>query len=735
MREFKSLNPKDLPDGFDAEFHGEEPIVDIEEGKGQITVTYRFPGFYVSRDEMDVEDEVLSFDQLNIAATGFLAESGKPLLPSFGRYVQIPFGCDYTFTVKKGKPVQFDDVLVKPAQEMLRDGPEESAKVEFDKEFYAKDALYPEEIVTITGPFNIDDYQALLVHVCPFQYNPSKRELVGYGDVTVVIKVEVKEEEVSDYPFVDPEINKEGFGNLFLNPRRVIAERVTTFPKKVVVHPIGRGPEFLIIYHGKFKKATDELAKWKNTRGLITETVSINDIGNDVNKIKTYIRNKRKAFFSRLRYVLLFGDVDMIASEQVPDIPGYESPWGTNISDYYYSTPNDPTKTTPLVFPWLSIGRIPVRKDVEGMDVVNQVIGYEKNPPTDPDYYDRMAFAAYFQDGDNGDGDGKADRGYMQTMEYIRNRLLPLGFDIERIYVTNSPGPQFYHDGTPVPPAVVASIVSYGTATDMLINATSEGYLAIGHRDHGLDFGLGWHLPPFQMNHLDQVEGNVPSIFYSVNCQTGRFDLIAPTECFAEKILRMDGAAPSLIAPTRDSATWLNNSLIKALFDAMWSGVLPTLPGGTASYPVKYNRLGDILNYAKSYLPVAHTGITLIKDHFEIYHVIGDPTLELWKRMPLTVKLVAYLDRKWRSLEISMSSCPKGAVLTVWFGNSLLKKIKPTSTRMKISLTDIVPFERPALPHLRPRVYVCFAAPGYRFVRTKARVLPVIPLEPIMELE
>ena len=72
-----------------------------------------------------------------------------------------------------------------------------------------------------------------------------------------------------------------------------------------------------------------------------------------------------------------------------------------------------------------------------------------------------------------------------------------------------------------------------------------------------------------------------------------------------------------------------NNMEGKALFDGMWPGVLPTFPGSTAAYGVRNNRLGDLLNYAKSYLPIAGSGSTrYIKDHFEIYHVVGDPTLE-----------------------------------------------------------------------------------------------------------
>lgn len=721
MREFKSLNPERLPEGFDAEIHGEEPTVKVEESKGRIVVSYTFPGFYFSEDNIDVEGRKVSFKQVNIAAIGFLAESGKPLLPSFGRYIQIPFNSDYKFTVKKGKSVQFDKVLVSPAQQNVTDNPEEKHVLEYDKEFYEKDAYGPEEIVKITGPFDIDDYQALLVHVCPFQYNPVQKKLIGYGDITINIDVSLKKNESNEYPFNDPSFNREAYGNFFVNPRRGVEVRLELAPGRIVFPPFRkRGPEFQIIYFNDYKKAAEKLAKWKNMRGLRTEIISIDTVGNSVNQIKSYIRNKRKYFLSRLRYVLLLGDVDMIKSENIHN----------NRTDYYYSTSADSTGSE-YVMPWLSIGRIPVRTLEEATGVVDQIISYEKTPPVDPDYYERMSFAAYFQD-NNHNNQADIYRYYMKTMESIRDHMITLGFNVERIYVTNSPNPQFYADGTPVPADVVASIVSGNTATDMLIDASTDGQLLIGHRDHGVPDG--WVHPSFTMNHLDSISGDVPTPFYSLNCSTGKFDLSASTEeCFAEKILRIKAAAPSLIAPTRNSNTFLNNDLMKAQFDAVWGGVLPTFSPATASYSVRYNRLGDILNYAKTYLPLRISAYSIVtsttaQDHFEIYHVIGDPTLELWKEEPLRVKIRALLKRYY--LHIILSSCPKGGVITIWWNGKILKRIEPSSTHIKIDLRELVSFpRRPGRP-MRLEGFVCFWAPGYRFCQVRPRIdmrLPFLP--------
>ena len=715
MSEFMSLKASGLSDEFDATIDGEQPVVKVDETKGKIEVSYIFPGFTISDDDQEVDGESMPFKEAGISGSGFVSESGKPLLPSFGRFVQIPVGCDFQISVKEGKPVEFKDVLITPAQEDATDSDE--GEFEFDREEYSRDKLYPGKTVEVSEPQNVDDYKALLIHVRPLQYNPAQKLLLGYSNITVVIKISEKEEkdgeetdETDEYPLADSSASHEAFGNLFLNPGRNVSDRlnISWLPKWLkwpapTLAP--KGAEFLIIYDENLKRPAEKLARWKDMRGLRTETVSINTVGNSAGDIKSYIRGKRRSFLSRLRYVLLFGDITNIVTEER----------GKTTTDHYYYTSRDPIFSECLL-PWVSGGRIPVETAAEGMDVVRQIIRYERRPPADPQYYRRMTVAAYFQD--DSPQDGKANRAYMKTMEGIRRHMITQGFDVERVYVSNNPNPMRYKDGTPVPADVRSDIVDGAAATKMIISDTSQGQLIIAHRDHGSS--NGWAHPPFVMSHLGAISGHTPSMFYSINCLTGKFDQNL-RDCFAEAILALNGGAPSLIAATELSGTWRNDSMMKALFDAMWPGVIPTFPGATASYPVKYNRLGDILNYAKSYLLVAHGSNSGVKNHFEIYHVVGDPTLQLWEDEPAQVSLNAGVSSG--VLRIKLGVCPKGATVTVWHRGDLLKRINPSSRWITINLRDLR-LLRPAhslFPIRRP-LSVCFAAPGCRFAQVSLRV-------------
>ncbi len=708
MIEFISLSPSGLPEEFDLELYSEKPVVSVIENKDNIEINYIFPGFTVGDAEQQMGDQTLPFKEIGISGAGFVSESGKPLVPSFGRYVQIPPGCGYEVNTEKSKPVVFEDILIAPAQEQATDQADEAGGFEYDPEAYREDTLYPAEVVQVGTAQNMDDYKVLPVHVRPIQYNPAKRQLVGYSNIKVTISLkatEADQEEMDEFPLLDPTINREGFGNLVLNPRRPVIERIPVHPRPgpIVIEP--RGPEFLIIYADTLHSAANSLADWKNRRGLITETVSISRVGNSVHNVKRYIRDRRKTLLSRLRYVLLLGDVSDIISEER----------GGNTTDHYYFTKQDAANAQDCVLPWVSGGRIPVNSDNEAKAIVQQIIDFEKKPPCDPDYYQRMTFAAYFQD--DWPQNGRANRAYMKTMEGIREHMISLGFDVERVYVSNNPNPQKYKDGSTVPAEVRNAIADSADATDMLISGTSEGQLAVGHRDHGNE--TGWSHPSFTIQHLQNILSSSPSIFYSINCLTGRFDF-NPRDSFAEAILTTRGGAPSLIAATETSGTWRNDSLIKALFDAMWPGVIPGFPGTTASYAVKHNRLGDILNYAKAYLLVAHGTNSGVKDHLEIYHVLGDPTLELWAQEPESLRLSARIIRD--TLHINLRPAPAEGVITIWYQGALVKRASISSRRMSIPVKELQLKRALHLPAFRRLLYVCASAPGYRFTQVRVKI-------------
>ncbi|MCJ7580250.1 MAG: hypothetical protein MUP98_06920, partial [Candidatus Aminicenantes bacterium] len=85
--------PKIIPIyGSGSEGLSDEPEVKVDyENKGEkIIITYIFPGYSVSNVKRKVNNNWKPFREVGMSGTGFYSVDTDPLLPSFGRFVQIP---------------------------------------------------------------------------------------------------------------------------------------------------------------------------------------------------------------------------------------------------------------------------------------------------------------------------------------------------------------------------------------------------------------------------------------------------------------------------------------------------------------------------------------------------------------------------------------------------------------------------------------------------------------------
>lgn len=734
MAGLKTLNAQGLPASFDLDHHGEKPIITMTIRSDAIHLTFTFPGYRLShapgKKKAPLGDRKAFVNEIGISGTGFLSEGGKPLLPSFGRFVQIPPGHHYTIQVKKGPFRRRRNMRIRPAQENVTD--QQAGEFEFEEGLYREDKFYPQELVDIGAPLFMDGYRVVCLHVRPFQYNPVRELLHCYSNIEVTINLrrqdlagglqETNRAEVPLWTYLDRTHRLDGFGNFIFNPDRKIFDAYR--PRRPPYDPPSdtlKSTELLIIYSAPAEKAARKLKAWKQKLGLDTATVPVAEIfdpdGDDkaarIRKLKTYIRGHRGQPRSVLRYVLLFGDTDVIPAEEHAR-SGRTGTALTVTTDFYYFTHRDALDQECLL-PWVAGGRIPSRTAAEGLSAVDQIIRYEQTPPEDPAYYNRLTVAAYYEDcGKTGRQDGRAERAYLKTMETIRTHMISRGFEVSRVYVTNNLKPTSYADGTAVPPKVRAALIDKRhnqIATKMLLDRINAGQLIMGHRGHGSR--AGWQQPPLKTDDLSRISSTNPSVFFSINCRTGSFD--SGRGCFAEVLLARNGGAPTLIAATELSGSWRNDSMIKALFDAIWPGILPTYPATTERLPVKYGRMGDIMNYAKAFLLTAHGDNASTQKHFEIYHIVGDPTMQIWGSVPLKLRLRARIRKD--ILLVDMNTCPQDAVLSVWYEGNCLRTLKPSETRLALPLQCLEGLPPDALHPGRDdscRLTLYFTAPGHR---------------------
>jgi hypothetical protein len=495
------------------------------------------------------------------------------------------------------------------------------------------------------------DMELIQVEVIGGQYNGVSDEVTLFSDVKVNLsfsgQLAAIAPENSRSPF---ESSASVYTNAVLNNLAVVE---SPFIPGVLV-PVNLGEELMILTHPDFREAADTLAAWKNEKGILTNVFECGTgsgiVGRQTNtQIDDFIENRYDTTIVKATYVLLLGDAEFIAPFYIQRMGGTDM-IGT---DWPYAERSYVGQEFPTLVPTFAVGRIPVDTLAQANTVVNKIIDYEKTPPgslgSDP-FYNRVTIASQFQCCRTDVGNaGVAQRTFAEVSEFVRNALVGQGYSVQRIYERTidgayggDPTPRRYYDGTPLPAAIgPGSGFAWNGSTTDVVNAFNQGRFLIIHRDHG--WSGGWGHPTFNWNQVPSqlTNGSLQPVVYSINCTSGYFDNETDggsfnTVYFTERLLRQaDGGAVGVIGDTRVSPSWPNTALLRGLVDATWPNTVPSF-GNNA----KKRRLGDIMNHAKLYIltqiGVAGQGTSYANAYNELilYHVFGDPTMEMWTSDP-----------------------------------------------------------------------------------------------------
>ena len=615
------------------------------------------------------EEADRTFTQLHVPDSELESgEPGYPFIPSVRHLVAVPPDSDVMvdFEVKIAEnflanlyPIQAqpadqnpDDVipedLIPPPEEVFANLP-----FIIDDELYESDAVWPPQPVAITPLGRYRELELVHVEVFGGNFNPRTNEVQLYENVELNIAHRGKEQGFLSNQFTrNPFESKK---NLIIESvfNKEIVAKTPSF--EIVINWRLIGEEYLILTHPNFRSAAENLAAWKRQKGIMT---NVFEVGTNTgisgrqtrDEIKAFIKDRYETTLVKASYILLLGDAEFIT-------PFYRSGiYGSIGTDWPYAVLSNPGQADPLV-PTFAIGRIPVDTIGQANAVVDKIINYEKNPPgsffgPNP-FYQNVTLASQFQCCRTDVNQvGRAQRTFTQVSEFVRSALVGSGYSVQRIYeltVDNAynadPTPRRYYDGAQIPAAIGpgSGFNWNGSRTD-IINAFNAGRFLMIHRDLG--WHSGWGHPPFNSTDASSL-GNAPflPVVYSINCSSGLFDNeTAPGAegssvngiYFAERLLRNPtGGAVGIIGDTRISPSWPNSALLRGLIDATWPNTIPNFGGNNS-----HRRLGDIMNHAKAYLATQvgvagqSTSQAAYESMLRLYHVIGDPTLEMWTKNP-----------------------------------------------------------------------------------------------------
>ncbi|MEW5937279.1 MAG: C25 family cysteine peptidase [Candidatus Thermoplasmatota archaeon] len=425
--------------------------------------------------------------------------------------------------------------------------------------------------------------------------------------------------------------------------------------------------------HPDFQAAAELLRAWKIRKGIDTEVVNTTVTGSTNSSIRAYIENAYNTWTPAPSYILFLGDAEFIPTNYFYEHPDHDCLTG---SDLWYMTVNGTD-----YYPDLYYGRIPVDNEPDAYAVITKIINYEQNPPTFTYFYNNITVAAYFQDKND---DGYEDRRFVRTSEEIRDYLLSIGYDVERIYTAwSNRTPTNYNDGyygvptsgDPIPAELLRSngFAWDGDAND-IINRVQSGSLILNYRDHGARDG--WSDPAFSCYNIPSLgNGDLQPLVFSMACMNGWFDhetddmdnINWPYESFCEDFLIDDEGAIGLFGATRVSASGYNDYMMRGFYDAIWPNFDTTQGNSTPMY-----RMGEVLNYGKTYM--ANTwgdGWGWERRQFEMFHYFGDPTMELWTSAPVERNVSHSSTITVGTTSVDVNVDIDGALVTIVMGGDL----------------------------------------------------------------
>ncbi len=588
-----------------------EKMIDFNySNEDELIITFNLQN--LQQDQINIENNVYTTYQINDA--GFLGNLGKPQLPVISKIIAVPT-TDVDLQVIDTSFETVNAGIVYPAQSPQTDDSTNSDFV-IDQEFYQIDAIYPGKIADIVYDGKIRDISFVKIEFYPVNYNPQQQIATIYSEIKIKltwnsapVEVETGFENAQFFNY---------YKNVFSNWDEFLSNtQIAERPQNSGRDP---GADFIVITHGNFYNQAKMFADWKNNMGYKTVLINFSTIGTSANDIIQYIQNAYETWNPQPSFVCLFGD-----AEFVPTNYKYSA-----ASDLWYVTVSGSD-----YYPDMFIGRFPADTASDANIMVQKTITYEQTPPTLASFYENFVVAAYFQDDEQ---NGYETRRFVRTSEEVRDYLQSIGYIGERVYCTESYinpthyNNGYYGNGEPLPPDLLRPGFAWDGDAEDIINAVDAGVFILNHRDHG-DTTL-WGDPYFDTGHIAQLDnGNLLPVVFSLNCLTGQFD---NAECFCEQFIRKeDGGAVAAYGATRVSYSGYNDYLARGLYDARWPEFDTEIGDDTTLYT-----LGEMLNYGKAYMaetwgdPWGYERYT-----FELFHVFGDPSLEIWTELPKTLSV------------------------------------------------------------------------------------------------
>lgn len=501
-------------------------------------------------------------------------DEGAPDLPGTSRFIAIPEGSTPVMKIVDYRTEVFKNIEMAPA---MRIPLETEDGIEYNKnvELYSKNAFYPAQPIQLSEVTEVRGVDAVILGITPFQYNPVTRELIVYRDV----KVEV-EFEGGNGQFGDDRLRSRWFDpileDVFINRESLPEIDYNAKIRNALQTRDDAGYEYLIVVpnNPEFLQWADSVQKFRQEQGILTGIVTLNEIGGSSTTIlENYFNNAYNTWDIPPVAVLLLADYGTNAANSIV------SPiWNSYCASDNIYADVDNNKMPDIIF-----ARITANNSTQLQTMVSKFIDYERNPPTNPNFYLHPITALGWQ----------TERWFQICSETVGGFWRSQGKEPVRVNAIYDGNPNvdpwstatntttvvnyFGPNGLNYIPASPSTLGGWsgGTATQVN-NAINNGAFMLQHRDHGYE--QGWGEPAYSSTNINPLTNTDLCFVFSINCLTGKYNMSG--ECFTEKFHRHTAAghnsgALGLIAASETSYSFVNDAYVWGMFDNMWPEFMP----------------------------------------------------------------------------------------------------------------------------------------------------------------
>ncbi|MBN2542976.1 T9SS type A sorting domain-containing protein [bacterium] len=400
---------------------------------------------------------------------------------------------------------------------------------------------------------------------------------------------------------------------------------------------------YLIIAGDAFIDEISDFVNWKSQKGYTVVVESYSGVGGSLTGLQDYIANAYSTWEHPPEFVLLIGDVEHIPAN-------YVTGFYTHYTDLYFVTVDGED-----FLPDILIGRVSVQ-DVDQLHTsLDRIIEYEKTAFHNRDWLKKPLFMACGDDGDWELAEG--------THRYVYSRYMPYpDFEVDSVWA---------HSG--------------GTGTDV-INSLNDGRFLANYSGHG--YSGGWGNPGMAISDIEGLDndGMLPFVM-SNSCLTGKFN---ESTCFGEAWIRTPDRGAIAFLGASNSTYWTEDDIFeKRWYDAIFEDNIYTLTGAT------YKANLDLMLF----------GTSLDRYYFEVYNLLGDPSMSLYWGIPEDI-VVAYTPMVPIGIEeFSYFGTTENALIALW------REEGPFGQSYTIAGSSAVPLN--PIPVDSGRAVLTLTAPNY----------------------